>query len=112
MEQIISQNKTVKPQLIENPTDFVDIETKIASSTALVVLLTANAFKQPQLEFSMLCAKRYFPVISQVILVHDATSCPFPGYDEQPPSVMEFFSEKAITYLPCMSLIFTFADIF
>ena len=50
----------------------------------------------------MTAAKYYYDHSSLVILVHDAATCFFPGYDEQPPALSQFFSEKAVTFLECM----------
>ena len=50
----------------------------------------------------MTAAKYYYDHSSLVILVHDAATCFFPGYDEQPQALSQFFSEKAVTFLECM----------
>ena len=84
------------------------MEKRIADSSCLIVILTKNALQQPEVVFAMQCAKHYFLHYSQVILVHAAESCFFPGYDEQPKSVEEFFSEKAITFLSCIDFFLIF----
>jgi hypothetical protein len=53
---------------------------------------------------AMTVALKYYHHTSLIILVHDAGSCFFPGYDEQPPHLSPVFSEKAITYLSCKKI--------
>ncbi len=80
--------------------NWQDIEQCIVNSLCVVVVLTPQALKSPEVVFSLTAAKHYVQDTSQVILVHDSNSCNFPAPDEQPSSVTEFFSEKAVTYLP------------
>jgi hypothetical protein len=56
----------------------------------------------------MTVALKYYHHTSLIILVHDAGSCFFPGYDEQPSHLSPVFSEKAITYLSCKKISFFF----
>mmetsp|Transcript_19729 Transcript_19729/g.27515 ORF Transcript_19729/g.27515 Transcript_19729/m.27515 type:complete len:997 (-) Transcript_19729:49-3039(-) len=100
-QEITRSGKTVSLFAENNAFDTTEIEKKVANSTALVVLLTKDCLKQVEVVFALNAAKVYFQHPSLVILVHAAESCFFPGPDEQPESVREFFSEKAVTYLSC-----------
>jgi hypothetical protein len=80
------------------PFDERSVERKIANSFATVVLLTAGSLQTPEVLFALQAASFHFKEHSRIILVHIAESCNFPV---PPPSVVDCFSEKAITWLSC-----------
>ena len=69
------KHKGLSVQLAHDQDHEIDVkstEAKIANSTALVVVLTADSLKQLEVVFSMTAAQYYYKAVSQVILVHDA----------------------------------------
>ncbi len=91
-----------------NALDPLSIESKIATSRTTLVILTDHCLHQREVRFGFLAAGKHYSAKSRVILVqnpnfnrsqvHDASSCAF---QTPPASLVDFFSEKAITFLSC-----------
>ncbi len=73
-------------------------ENRIADCIATIAILTANSLETKYLLFSIQAASFHYKETSRIILVHAAESCAFPV---PPPSLVDCFSEKAITWLSC-----------
>mmetsp|Transcript_24390 Transcript_24390/g.34200 ORF Transcript_24390/g.34200 Transcript_24390/m.34200 type:complete len:655 (+) Transcript_24390:120-2084(+) len=71
--------------------DPITVESKIASSACIVVILSLGALKNAEVLFAMSAADYYYKDASQVIMVHDAASCFIPGFQEQPAQFRKYF---------------------
>ena len=76
--------------------DKIDFKSLFQDKTALIVILSSGCLKSNDLVNAVITASH---MNMRIIMVHDADTCFFPAYSEQPESIKRHFSEKAITTL-------------
>jgi len=72
------------------------VETVIAASRACVTILSKKFLWLASSHFAMNVAQKYG---CRIVLVHDQSTCEFPGPDQQPKDIQEVFHDKAVTYM-------------